>query len=70
MPLCHDVTIKSVEILRSFNGSSKKGCVTQKMCHLAGFYINLSTIHFCEMFVKYSNSTKKMTPGKKVVESY
>ena len=40
--------------------------MTRKMFYLAGFYINLCTIHFFELFVKYLNSTKTAAAGKKL----
>ena len=40
--------------------------VARKMCCSAGFYINLSIFRFCEVFVKYSNSTIKETHGKRL----
>ena len=43
--------------------------MTRRMCYLVAFYINLSTIHFFEVFVKWLNSAKKMTPGKRPKEN-
>ena len=41
--------MKSMEILGNYSGSAKKGC-DPKLCYLADFYINLSTIHFYDFF--------------------
>ena len=40
--------------------------MTRKMFYLAGFYINLRTIHLFDLFVKYLNSTKQAAAGKKL----
>ena len=42
--------------------------VTQKLCFSAGFYINLCTIHFYDLFAKYRNSTNHNAPGNKALE--
>ena len=43
--------------------------VTQKLCYSAGFYINLSTIKFYDLFAKYRNLSQNIASKKMVAES-
>ena len=42
--------------------------VIQKLCYSVGFYINLCTIYFYDLFAKYRNVTKNIASGKMVEE--
>ena len=55
-PFCYDVTVKSIEVFGNCGGSAGKGCDSKIV--LAGFYINLCTIHFYGLFAKYGSLAK------------
>ena len=63
VPFCFDVTEFSKKFSEIIAILSTRG-VTQKLCYLAGFSI-LCTIHFCDFFAKYPNSTKECWFKKK-----
>ena len=60
--------MKSIEILGNSSGSAEKG-VTRKLCYVAGFYINLCTIHFFDQFASYRNLAKNTASEKMEVNS-
>ena len=60
--------MNSMEIHGAYNGFADKGC-DPKFCYLAGFYINLCSIHFCDSLSSYRNRTKDIASAKIIVES-